>query len=67
MNRRLIKTIRQLKGLSQLAFSEKLGVSRGLIAQVEAGYIKTSKELDEKIRNLVGDDFIKDVKKLIKE
>ncbi|MDL0419705.1 helix-turn-helix transcriptional regulator [Caldibacillus thermoamylovorans] len=65
MNRYLIKRIRQMKGMSQLEFSKALGVSRGLIAQVEAGYISPSPELKNKIREFAGDDFIAQLSKLI--
>jgi len=65
MNRYLIKKIRQMKGMSQLQFSQALGVSRGLIAQVEAGYISPSPELKNKIREFAGDDFIAQLSNLI--
>lgn len=67
MNRYLIKKIRQMKGMSQLQFSQALGVSRGLIAQVEAGYIRPSEELKRKIRAYVGDDFIEKIQKILEE
>lgn len=65
MNRQLIKRIRLMKDMSQLEFSQALGVSRGLVAQVEAGYIKPSSELNHKIRALVGDEFIDSVSRLL--
>lgn len=65
MNRYLIKKIRLIKGMSQLQFSQALGVSRGLIAQVEAGYISPSPELKNKIREFAGDDFIAQLSNLI--
>ncbi|MED3764714.1 helix-turn-helix transcriptional regulator [Ureibacillus terrenus] len=67
MDRHLIRRIRHIKGMSQLEFSQALGVSRGLIAQVEAGYIRPSEELKRKIRAYVGDDFIEKIQKILEE
>ncbi|WP_061570292.1 helix-turn-helix domain-containing protein [Caldibacillus debilis] len=65
MNRELIKLIRQSLRMNQHQFSSKLGISRSQLALVEAGYIEPSRELIEKIRQLVGDDYIQRVKNIL--
>ena len=65
MNSELIKLIRQSLRLNQYQFSSKLGISRSQLALVEAGYIEPSQELTEKIRQLVGDDYIQRVKNIL--
>jgi transcriptional regulator with XRE-family HTH domain len=65
MDRRVIRLTRQSKGLTQLEFARKLGVSRALIAQVEAGYMNPSDALIKRIRSEFSDEYIKKVSSLI--
>jgi DNA-binding XRE family transcriptional regulator len=46
------KRVRNSLGLSQEQLAQKLGVSRGLVAQIERGYKEVSEELLEKLRSL---------------
>lgn len=67
MNRQLVKAIRDIRGLNQYKFSEAVGVSRSTIAYIEAGYIPVSPEIQRKITEAFGADFVAKVAELLPE
>lgn len=64
MNRKLIRALRVNKSLNQLQFSELIGVSRATIAQIEAGYVKPSKNVIQKIYDALDSEYIDKVREL---
>lgn len=47
-----LKAIRKKLGLNQIAFSRKLGISQGLVSQVESGRTPVSGKLETKLRKM---------------
>lgn len=48
-----VKSVREKQGLTQQEFCEKVGVSQGLVSQVEKGRTPVSKKLKAKIEALL--------------
>ncbi|WP_057766095.1 helix-turn-helix domain-containing protein [Cytobacillus praedii] len=64
MNRKLIKALRVNKSLNQYQFSELIGISRALLAQIEAGYVSPSHKVIQKIYDVLDGDYIQKVRDL---
>lgn len=64
MNRGLIKALRVNKSMNQYQFSELIGISRALLAQIEAGYVAPSQSVIKKIYAVLDQDYIEKVRAL---
>ncbi|MGG3694332.1 helix-turn-helix domain-containing protein [Heyndrickxia ginsengihumi] len=65
MNRELIRRLRVNKNMNQYEFSRYIGISRGLLAQIEAGYISPSRSVIQKILSVFDEDYIEKVRALL--
>nr|WP_144922364.1 helix-turn-helix transcriptional regulator [Paenibacillus bovis] len=65
MDKRLIRTIRDIEKLNQYQFAELVGVSRSTIAYIEAGYTPVSEKVGRKIIEVIGQDRVDKIAALI--
>jgi transcriptional regulator with XRE-family HTH domain len=65
MNKQLIRALRVNKAMNQYQFSELIGISRALLAQIEAGYVKPSQTVIDKIYDALDPEYIKKVQAIV--
>ena len=65
MDRKTIIALRVNKRLNQFEFSKLLGISRPLLAQIEAGYISPSQKVTDAIYRVLDANYIGKVRELV--
>ena len=59
-----LKEVREKAKLSQAAFAKTIGVSSSAVASVEAGRMKTSQKIIDKVKEVYGEVIEPEVKKV---
>jgi Helix-turn-helix domain len=61
----LLRFIRQSKGLTQPEFAQLLGVSHAYISYLETGSKPMTRNMRDKVRGLVGDEYVERCRQFI--
>lgn len=56
--------VRKMRGLTQTEYGKSLGISRGMVACIETGKRNLTDTTASKVRQVYGNEFVEQVRKL---